>query len=168
MHILSASVTQLQKIFAADVGHKVSEGTIGGDDFAAQSMLVESGSDQVEPNQFIPVQFRSNAASSPRRGPRARRPGKDVAPMESGRQGSADHPVAIRNLRAASIPSRSSTSVISPLSGSTKYWPRFDFTTTALRVLPTPGSMTATNTVPAGSRESHHTGSGHRRGLRTA
>ena len=52
--------------------------------------------------------------------------------------------------RMASMPSRSSTIVIRPLSGSTKNCPRFDFTTTALRELPTPGSTTTTNTVPAG------------------
>ena len=48
------------------------------------------------------------------------------------------------------MPSRCSTSVSSPLSGSTKYCPRFDRATIALRVLPTPGSITTTNTVPAG------------------
>ena len=52
--------------------------------------------------------------------------------------------------RAPSMPSRCSTSVSRPLSGSTKYCPRFDFATIAFRVLPTVGSMTTTNTVPAG------------------
>ena len=52
--------------------------------------------------------------------------------------------------RADSRPSRSWTRVMRPLSGRTKYWPRLDFTTTALRELPTAGSMTTTNTVPAG------------------
>ena len=49
-----------------------------------------------------------------------------------------------------SMPSRSCTGVISPLSGNTKNCPFFDFTTTALRAEPTPGSITTRNTVPGG------------------
>ena len=52
--------------------------------------------------------------------------------------------------RTPSMPSRCSTSVSRPLSGSTKYCPRFDLATIALRVLPTPGSTTTTKTVSAG------------------
>ena len=37
-----------------------------------------------------------------------------------------------------------------PLSGSTKYCPTFDFAMIALRGLPTPGSITATNTASCG------------------
>ena len=40
---LTASVTELQEFFAADVGDQVSERTVGGDDLAAEAMVVELG-----------------------------------------------------------------------------------------------------------------------------
>ncbi len=48
------------------------------------------------------------------------------------------------------MPSFSATSVSVPLSGVTKYCPFFVWATTDLRLVPTPGSTTETNTVPAG------------------
>jgi len=51
--------------------------------------------------------------------------------------------------RAPASPSRSITGVMSPLSGSTKYCPRWLLTRSALRAVPTPGSTTTRNTVPA-------------------
>lgn len=52
--------------------------------------------------------------------------------------------------RTVSMPSSSAMSVSVPLSGLTKKCPLFVFSTTDFRSVPTPGSMTDTNTVPAG------------------
>src|SRR6476659_1059948 len=54
--------------------------------------------------------------------------------------------------RTASIPSASLINVKVPLSGVTKYWPDFDFITIDFLAVPTPGSTTETNTVPAGQK----------------
>ena len=62
----------------------------------------------------------------------------------------ANHPTGIRDLSRGFQTIAFNDSRINPLSGSTKYWPFLVFTMTALREVPTPGSTTATNTVPAG------------------
>ena len=98
MHILSVPVTQLEKIVTADVGHKVAVGTIGGDYFAAQSMLIQPGSDQIEPDQFACRHFRPDPRPVFAVGQVRADRRKNVAPMERGRQGGANHPVAVRDL----------------------------------------------------------------------
>ena len=82
VHILSASVTQFKKILAADVGHQVAEGTIGGDDFAAQSMLVELRERPDRAGLVYSPPFPVRPASSPRRGPGAPRPEKKYRARE--------------------------------------------------------------------------------------
>ena len=50
----------------------------------------------------------------------------------------------------SSIPYFSATNVNVPLSGVTKYWPVFVFSTTDFLSVPTPGSIIYTKTVPFG------------------
>src|ERR1700690_1160080 len=55
---LPVSVTEFEKIFAADIGDQVTEGAVGSDDLAAQAALVEVGGCEIEPDEFVHVQFR--------------------------------------------------------------------------------------------------------------
>src|ERR1700720_3426294 len=50
VYVLSVSVTQLEEVIAADVGHEIAKGTVGGDHFAAQATLIEVGGHKIEPD----------------------------------------------------------------------------------------------------------------------
>jgi len=140
VYVLSVSVPQLEKVIAADVGHEIAKGTVGGDHLRRSGHAHRGGGPQDRAGLTYSPPTQVQHSSSRHRGPGVLRPGKKCRV----RGKSTDKAVPIIQSRFVILAHRFDpvavlASVINPLSGRTKYWPRFVFTTTALLVLPTPG-----------------------------